>query len=181
MAPHTLTKASDFPLLRVLRVLAHAINAARPDEHAPRVLTPAKSSAAGVPLGPCRLLHLSEEEDFGFVLSQSRSDGAWYLTVTGRREAKNGPGKKSTRSTQPWPRTPKTDALRPVSLHRWICFAMHGEPPSETCDAAHACDNTDCVCGAHLFWQERVPNRKKAGRDPLSSPQTARLKRRRPA
>ena len=131
MAPRALIKACDFPPFRVLLILARAINAARRDEHAPRVLAPEKSSAGSAPLGPCRLLHMSDEEDFGFVMSQSRTDGTWCVTVTGQREAINGPGMKKTRSTQPWPLT-ATGRLRPVSLHRWICFGMHGEPPSET-------------------------------------------------
>ena len=161
MPARALIRKQDYPPFKVLHALAREFDLRRPNGAALVLDRCPTSSDPASPASPCRRVILKEEGSYPFVLSQARNDGAGYLTVTGKREARNDIGKKKTRSRQPWPRTPKTDGLRPVSLHRWICLYMHKEPFSESFDAAHTCNNSDCIAGAHLMWQERSINRQK--------------------
>lgn len=42
--------------------------------------------------------------------------------------------------------------------HRVVCTMVHGQPPSEKRDAAHACGNRICVNPHHLSWKTRAGN-----------------------
>ena len=138
--------------------LCTEIDAAPPKADAPRVLDRVTVHAHPVALTPCIPFKVDKSAKSAFVLSQKRSNGKKYITVAGKREYPDGKGFKK-RSTQQWPRT-RNDRLRPVSLHRWIAFAMHGAPPSASYDAAHVCGNDACIAGAHLQWQKHSLNMK---------------------
>lgn len=43
-------------------------------------------------------------------------------------------------------------------LARLICFAEHGDPPNDKCQAAHNCHNRCCVNPDHIEWQSRERN-----------------------
>ena len=138
-----------YPSGAILAELASEIDAAQLDPAAPRVL-----QRLPVESHPCKLGACAEicPHSSSFVMSSRRGKGKCYTTVAGKRSHR-GKGMKKSRSKQDWPRTVKTDRLRPISLHRWICFEMHGPPPSELHEATHICGNDSCVAGAHLRWQ----------------------------
>jgi hypothetical protein len=43
-------------------------------------------------------------------------------------------------------------------VHRVVCTAAHGEPPSPEHEAAHSCGNPLCVAKAHLRWATVAEN-----------------------
>ncbi len=43
-------------------------------------------------------------------------------------------------------------------VHRYVCKAVHGEPPDERPQAAHKCGNTSCCNPKHLKWCNQVEN-----------------------
>ena len=157
MRSRVLMQAHDFPPRRLLQEVAAEIDAAPRDKPAPRVLDRSELSSYPNALGPCSELRLSECRQSAFVMSQHHCSGKMYVTVTGKREYA-GKGVKMKRSKQAWPRTRGTDRLRPVSLHRWICFALRGPPPSSMHEAAHVCGNDACVAGKHLRWLLKKEN-----------------------
>lgn len=158
MQPHTRTEARDYPSDDLLVQIASEIDAAQPPG-VPPMLTLSPAVAHPEPLSPCVELLVSKMEHSTFVLSQKRANGELYITVCGKRSHHGGKGVKKVRSTVPWPRTRKTDRLRPVSLHRWVTFAKRGAPPSRDAEATHACGNDLCVAAAHLHWQPKRANR----------------------
>jgi hypothetical protein len=148
----------EYPTVDLLRDLIAEVEDARSNDALPPVLGLAPVQEYPSPLGRCTELHVNEIRTT-FVLSQARSGGKGYITVSGKRNPCAGKGVKSQRSTDVWPRTRKTNRLRPVSLHRWICVATRGPPPSEDSDATHVCGNERCIAAAHLRWQSQGENR----------------------
>jgi len=49
---------------------------------------------------------------------------------------------------------------RKVRVHRYVCRLVHGNPPSETMDAAHRCGrgHDGCINDRHLYWASRAQN-----------------------
>lgn len=45
-----------------------------------------------------------------------------------------------------------------VTAHREVCRRVHGEPPTETSEAAHNCGNSLCVNPTHIRWAEPKDN-----------------------
>lgn len=45
-----------------------------------------------------------------------------------------------------------------VQTHRLICRLVHGEPPTESHQAAHRCGNASCVNPAHIRWRTPAQN-----------------------
>ena len=123
------TEALDFPADELLSDLASELEAAQPLTSR-RILEAAPTLCRSAPSGDCFEVVLETMEKTSFVLSQRRSNGAMYITVCGRRAHDGGKGAKKTRSKVPWPRTRRTDRLRPISLHRWITRVVHGPPPT---------------------------------------------------
>jgi hypothetical protein len=157
MAPHARADARDFPTAELLLELASEIDAAQPHD-ASLMLELTPQPCFPEPCTPCIELRVSDMERSSFVLSQKRTADVMYITVSGKRSHIQGSGLKKQRSTVPWPRTRRTDRLRPVSLHRWITFIVRGPPVSADMQASHVCDNDLCVAAAHLHWQSRRDN-----------------------
>ena len=152
-------RACDYPSAAVLTDFVTELHAAQPHIGAERILERRPMPCAPDHLDACVEMDVSALKAlaFAFVLSQSRSDGAAYISVSGRRSVR-ARGMKKVRSTQPWPRIPATDKLRPVSLHRWITMIVYGDPTSDDQQATHTCGNDRCVAGAHLRWQTEAAN-----------------------
>ena len=157
MKPRGRVRRDEYPSDDLLRELTRELEDGKPDASISKILDLAKVNAFPSPLSPCWELDVSQT-DCSFVLSQSRSRGERYITVCGKRSRVPGKGVKNQRSTLPWPRTRATDRLRPISLHRWICFAMRGPPSTDREEATHVCDNECCIAAAHLRWQTRDQN-----------------------
>ena len=158
MASAPRTEAQDYPSDALLLDLVDELERTQADVDAPRILARADVPAHPVPLGPCVELQLKGSNPTSFVLSQRRSGGVMYVTVAGKRSCGCSKGVKKERSTVPWPRTRKTDRLRPVCLHRWLCMYMRGPPPSSDAQASHVCGNDACIAGCHLHWQTKADN-----------------------
>ena len=89
--------------------------------------------------------------------SKERYGKRSYIRVQGRRTHPPS-GMKKTRKDLTWPRT-GSGRLRIVRLHRWICAAVHGPPPSKEHEATHICGNSECICASHIRWQPKPENR----------------------
>ena len=107
---------------------------------------------------PCRELHILDWKPQTMVVSQRRSKGSLYITVFGPRVWGHAHGKKEKCRDDRWPRTAGSQRRRPISLHRWICAALHGPPASADVQASHRCGNQACIAGEHLCWQSQVEN-----------------------
>ena len=151
------TEALDFPPDEVLTDLTSELEAEQPLA-ARGIMDTSPTPCRSAPSGDCFEVVLETMEKTSFVLSQRRSNGAMYITVCGRRAEAHGKGVKDMRSKQPWPRTRRTDRLRPISLHRWITRVVHGPPPTSDAEASHACGNDCCIAGAHLRWLPKADN-----------------------
>lgn len=45
-----------------------------------------------------------------------------------------------------------------MSVHRYMCLMVHGEPPSDEHEVAHSCGNKNCVNPKHLRWATKAEN-----------------------
>lgn len=45
-----------------------------------------------------------------------------------------------------------------TGVHRYVCTAQHGAPPSPDYEAAHSCGNRPCVNRWHIRWATRAEN-----------------------
>ena len=44
------------------------------------------------------------------------------------------------------------------AVHRYVCIAAHGDPPTPVHQAAHSCNNKACANPAHLRWATPAGN-----------------------
>lgn len=61
---------------------------------------------------------------------------------------------------------------RVVAAHRLVCIMAHGEPPTETHQAAHRCGYASCVNPRHVRWLtpvENIAEKKLHGREPIGA------------
>lgn len=151
-------KAADYPSMELLCELCEEIESSQQSVSSASILDLSPNAAFPQPLGPCFELRVAETTRSSFVLSQRRSGNVMYVTVTGKRSPCSGKGHWKKRSKVAWPRTRGTDRLRPITLHRWICMAMRGEPLAADMEAAHICGNDLCIASSHLQWQTRRDN-----------------------
>lgn len=149
--------ASEYPPGEMLVELTQELDASRENACSPNILQRVAVPAWPTPLGPCTEINVSRLKNYSFVLSQKRSGAEKYVYVAGKRTVRDGARVFKKKSAQSWPRTRKTNRLRPVALHRWIAIFMNGEPPSEH-EATHICGNDACIAGAHLRWQKPQVN-----------------------
>lgn len=162
MKPRASFRPQDYPSDDVLCELIAEIESQQPISARMRVLSKTPAHAHPVPLEPCVELHVDSMTST-FVLSQRRSRGELYTSVCGKRTHNSAKRVPKVRSQQPWPRTHRTDRLRPVALHRWITVSVRGPPPSSEHEASHICGNERCIASAHLQWQHRRENKKDCG------------------
>ena len=45
-----------------------------------------------------------------------------------------------------------------VSVHRWMCQQIHGDPPTDQHEAAHSCGNSICCNPSHIRWATHAEN-----------------------
>lgn len=64
-----------------------------------------------------------------------------------------------------WPYSTATNGYGQVSFndrntpaHRVVCELAHGQPPSQSHEAAHSCGNRNCVNKGHLRWATTAEN-----------------------
>ena len=50
-------------------------------------------------------------------------------------------------------------------VHRLVCIAVHGNPPTETHLALHRCNTPRCINPEHLYWGTKKDNAADAIRD----------------
>ena len=152
---HHMPPSAAYPPLSALRRLITQLD--QPNTQPP-VLSALDVPSYPQPLDACHVLNVREiKAHSSFVLSQSRSDSAGYVTVAGER-------RETAASAKSWPRTPSGRTKKLVALHRWITAATRQQPPGRDYQASHICGNSRCILAAHLRWQRRHTNKVLDGR-----------------